>query len=35
MGLSKAETSGYQWGGGRCNIGVGEWEVQTIGYKID
>ena len=26
-------TSGYQLGG-KGNIGVGEWEAQTIGYKI-
>ena len=27
--------SGYQWGGGRRreNIGVGEWDVQSVGYK--
>ena len=29
------QTSVYQWGeAGRGNIGVGEWEIQTVGYKI-
>jgi len=28
----REQTSGYQWGGG--NIRVGEWVIQTIGYKI-
>ena len=28
------QTSGYQWGEGRENIGVGESEVQTTGGKI-
>ena len=28
-------TSGYQWGDkGRDNIRLGEWEVQTTGFKI-
>ena len=30
----REQTSGYQWGRGRGIIGVGEWEVQTIGYKV-
>ena len=30
----REQTSGDQWGGGRDTIGVREWEVQTIGYKI-
>ena len=28
----RGQASGYQWGG-RGSIGVGEWEVQTIGCK--
>ena len=30
----RKQTSGYQWWEGKGNIGVGEWEVQTIGCKI-
>ena len=30
----REQTSGDQWGGGRGTIGVGEWEIQTIGCKI-
>ena len=30
----RKQTSGYQWGGGRGNVGVGEQEVQTFGCKI-
>ena len=31
----REQTSGYQWGlDGRGNIGVQEWEVQTIVFKI-
>ena len=31
----REQTSGYQWGeiAGRVNIGVGEWERQTIECK--
>ena len=28
----REQTSGYYWG--RGNIGVGEWEIQTMGCKI-
>ena len=30
----REQTIGYQWGGGRGIIALGEWEVQTIGCKI-
>ena len=31
--MYKEKTSGYQWGEGRGNIGVEEWEVQTTECK--
>ena len=33
----REQTSGYQWGEGRgrCKIGVRDYEVQTIMYKIN
>ena len=30
----REQTSGSQWEGGGGNIGVEEWEVQTIGSKM-
>ena len=32
--IYRAQTNGYQWGGGAGNKGVGKWEVQTTEYKI-
>ena len=30
----REQISGYQWGEGKGNIGVGDEEVQTVTYKI-
>ena len=30
----REQASGYQWGREEWQYGVGEWDVQIIGYKI-
>ena len=31
----REQSSGYHWGDGKGNTGVGEWEVQIIGCNTD